>query len=150
GDHRREPPSEHGIEHAGGEGNADRVVRQGEEEVLPNVSHGRPRQVNCGDDAGERAGDQGDVGCFDSDVRAGPNGQPEVSGGDRRGVVDAVTDHADPAAFALQAADLVGLVLRQDFGDHSANAGLSGDGGCGAGIVAGEHDDVYAETVQGG
>ena len=79
-----------------------------------------------------------------------PMARPTSACGQRGGVVDAVADHADPAALGLQAADLAGLVLGQHLGQHPADADLAGDRGGGAGVVAGDHDDVDAEPAQRG
>src|SRR3546814_9918687 len=43
GDHRRQQKPEEGIEHAGSDGHAGGIVGEGEEEVLPDVAHGRLR-----------------------------------------------------------------------------------------------------------
>ena len=55
------------------------------------------------------------------------------------------------AAFGLQPADLVGLVLGQHLGQHPAHARPGAAMAAAVrGVVAGEHDDVDAEAVQGG
>ena len=109
--------------------------------MLRMVARERPDR---GDDAGQRAGDQGDVGGFDGDVGAGADRQADVGLGERGGVVDAVADHADPSAFGLQAADLAGLVLGQNLGQHPGDPDLAGDRRGGAGVVAGDHHHLEA------
>jgi hypothetical protein len=44
---------------------------------------------------------QDDVGGLDRNVGAGADGDPDVSFGERRGVVDAVADHGHLAAVGL-------------------------------------------------
>ena len=126
------------------------VVDQGEEQVLADVAHGGAGQGDRGRHSGQGAGDQGDVGGLDGHVGAGADRQADVGLGKGGGVVDAVADHADPAALRLQAADLVGLVLGQDLGQHPRYADLGGDRGGGAGVVAGDHHHADAEVAQGG
>src|SRR6266536_3083648 len=150
GEHRRQPDAEQRVEHAGGDRDADAVVDQGEEQVLADVAHGGPGQLYGGGDSGQRAGDEGDVGGFDGDVGAGTDGQSDVGRGEGGCVVDAVADHAHAAAFSLQAADFVGFTVGEYLGDGAVDADLGGDGRGRAVVVAGEHDDVDAEVVQGG
>ena len=54
---------------------------------------------------------------LDRDVGAGAHGQPEVGGGQRGGVVDAVADHRDACALGLQPLDDGDLVGGQHLGD---------------------------------
>ncbi len=86
---------------------------------------------------------------------------------ERRRVVDAVSGHPDHAAVALQRADELELVLREDPGDHRAplgprgivsqlgagadgrlDADLAGDGDRGGRGVTGQHLDLDAEVAQ--
>ena len=66
---------------------------------------------------------------LDGDVGAGAHREAEVGLGQRGGVVDAVADHRDDAALALQVGDRVDLVGRQHLGDHvlGVDADLGGD-----------------------
>ena len=82
---------------------------------------------------------------LDGDVGAGAHGEAEVGLGQRGGVVDAVADHRDDAAFGLQAADDVGLVGGQDLGDDLVDADLGGDRAGGRLVVAGEQDGAQPE-----
>ncbi len=84
------------------------------------------------------------------DVGAGSDGQADVGLGEGGCVVDAVAHHADPAAFGLQAVDLLGLVFRQHLGEDPVDPDLLGDGFSGAAVVAGDHDQVEPELLQGG
>ncbi|BCM64732.1 hypothetical protein EASAB2608_00066 [Streptomyces sp. EAS-AB2608] len=147
GDDRAETDTPQKVEGARGEGDADGVVDQGEQQVLLDVAHGGAGEPDGGDDAGEGAGDEGDVGGLDGDVGAGADGQADVGGGQGGGVVDAVADHAHRAALGLEATDRVGLVLRQHLGQDPAHADLGGDGGGGASAVAGDDDRLCPDDV---
>jgi len=84
----------------------------------------------------------------DGYVGAGTDGQAHVGRGKGGSVVDAVADHADPAAFGLQGAYGVGLVLGQDLGERPFDADLGGDGGSRATVVTGQHDHIHAQLSQ--
>ena len=105
------------------------------------------RERDRGGDAVERTGDEGDVGGFDGDVGAGADRETDVGLREGGGVVDAVADHADEMAFALQAPDLERFVFGQHFGAHASDPDLAGDRGRGAAVVAGDHDDIEAEVL---
>ena len=144
GDHRTEPQSQGGVEHAGGDRDAHDVVEECERQVLADVAHGGPGQVDRGDQPGRCPGDQRDVGGLDGHVGTGSDGQPHIGLGQGGGIVDPVADHADRAALGLQPADLIRLVLRQDLGQDAADADLAGDRRCRETVVAGDHDDLDA------
>ena len=96
------------------------------------------------------AGDQREVGGLDGDVGAGADREAEVGLGERGRVVDAVADHRDDAAFALQAADHVRLVGGHDLGDDLVDADLGGDGASGRLVVAGQQDRAQPERFERG
>ena len=114
---------------------------------MADVAHRRPRELDGGNHAGEAALHQGDVAGFHGDVGSGAHGETDVGLGERRGVVDPVTDHGHDFAFALQQLDLVGLVVGQDLGEDSIDADAVCNGGGGAEIVTGEHHDLESEIV---
>ena len=70
--------------------------------------------------------------------------------GQRGCVVDAVADHANDVAFALEAGDFCGLVTGEDLGEYAVDACGAGDGFGGSAVVAGEHDDFEPESTKGG
>ncbi len=76
--------------------------------------HGAPGQRDGGHDAAQVTADQGDVGGGDGDVGSGPDGDPEVGGRERRGVVGAVAAHGDDVPFGLQAGDLGDRTSKRD------------------------------------
>ena len=73
-----------GIEHARRDRHAERVVDEGEEQVLADVAHRRLATGARADDAGEVALQQGDAGAFDGDVGAGAHGDADIGGRKRR------------------------------------------------------------------
>src|SRR6266487_4902924 len=87
GDDRGEPDAGEGVEDPGGDRDSDGVVGEGEEQVLPDITHGCFRQGDRGDDPGEGAGDEGDVGGLDRHVGAGADRQPDVGSGEGGGIV---------------------------------------------------------------
>ena len=82
---------------------------------------------------------QRDRGSRHGHIRAGADGDADIGLGQRRGVVDAVADHRDLLALALQFLDFGGFAARQDLGQHQVDAHLAGDGLGGLLVVAGEH-----------
>ena len=80
------------------------------------------------DDTAQIPGHENDVAGLDGDVGAGADGQADVGLGQRRRVVDAVTDEGHLHALVLQALDLFGLVLGQHLGQHPLDAELGRDG----------------------
>ncbi|MNG89578.1 hypothetical protein D3C79_484480 [compost metagenome] len=65
-----------------------------------------------------------------------------------RGVVDAIADHCHAVALRLQLFDRLGLAVRQHAGDDLVDAGLFGNGVGGHRIVAGQHHQLIALTMQ--
>ena len=106
-----------GIQHARGNRNADQIVDEGEEQVLPDVAHGGAAEHDRPDDAGEIAFHQRDAGARDRHLGAGAHGDADIGRGQRGGVIHAVAGHGDDAAFGLQATDQGVLVGRQHLGN---------------------------------
>ena len=70
---------------------------------------------------------QRDVGGLDGDVGAhGPHGDADIGGGQRGGVIDAVTDHGDPAATG-DLGQQPSLVLRAQLGVDGVDARVMGE-----------------------
>ena len=109
-----------GIQHARGNRNADQIVDEGEEQVLPNVAHGGSAEHDRPDDAAEIAFHQRDAGARDRHLGAGAHRDADIGRGQRGGVIHAVAGHGDDAAFGLQATDQGVLVGRQHLGDDFA------------------------------
>ena len=81
---------------------------------------------------------------LDGDIGSRAHRDPNVSGGERRGVVDAVAGHGDDTAFLPQPFDCLAFVLRQNFGLNFSNSELAPHGLGSRPIVAGEHHDPDA------
>ena len=91
-----------------------------------------------------------DVGRLDGDVGARADGDAYVSTGERRRVVDAVSNHRDPVTLPLEVVDESVLLVGKDARDDLVHAHLVGDGACGPLLVAREHHGSYAQLAQAG
>src|SRR5258708_37123740 len=74
GEHRAEQPAENGIEYAGGDGDAEGVVKKSEEQILFDIANGGAAEFSGAQDAAEVAFEESDAGRFDGDVGAGSPG----------------------------------------------------------------------------
>ena len=99
-------------------------------------------------DAAEIAAEQGDACGFDGDIGPRAHRDPDVGGGQRWGVVDAVAGHGDDPPFLAQPFNDFALVLRQNFRLDFGDAELAPHGLCGRAIVAGEHHDADARVLE--
>src|SRR5690606_8750657 len=97
---------------------------------------------------GEVAPDQGEVTGLDRDVGAGSHREPEVGGGERRGIVDAVTDHGDDLALGLESAYDVDLVGGQDARDDALDPDRGRDGTRCALVVTGDQQRGQAQRLE--
>ena len=77
------------------------VVDEGEEQILPDIAHGRLAQSAGAEDAAQIAFEQGDAARFHGHIRARSHRNPDVGLGQRRGVVHAVAGHRRDGAFLL-------------------------------------------------
>src|SRR6202030_388404 len=92
-------PGDDGVEDAEcGEGDGGDVVAERPAQVLEDGAEGAPGQAEGGDHAVEVTGQEGDVGRFDGDIGAGPDGDAQVGLNQGRRVVDPVADHGDDPA----------------------------------------------------
>ena len=73
---------------------------------------------------------------------------PDVGLGQRRRVVDAVTDHRHLMPLALQALDSVSFTVRQHAGDHFVDACFFGNRVGGRGVIPGQHHQTITLAVQ--
>jgi hypothetical protein len=82
-------------------------------------------------------------------VRPGPDGDPDVGGGQGRGIVHAVSHHGDPLPLLLEFPDLGRLVLGEDLCEDGVDPQfLRHRIGHGPG-VAGEHGHLDAPLLEG-
>src|SRR5699024_427243 len=124
------------------------VVGEGPEQVGLDCAQcfaGEPDRVHRGPQVPAH---EGDVGGLDGDVGAGAHRQAQVGLGQCWGVVDAVADHRDDLALALESGDDVDLVLGQDLGDDLLDADLGGDPTGHGLVVAGEQDRSETQVLQ--
>ena len=73
---------------------------------------------------------QGDAGGFHRDIGAGAHGDTDVGDGQRRRIVDAVTDHADDPTRTVQCLDGLGLALGLHAAARFIHTGLLADRSC--------------------
>ena len=100
------------------------------------------RDLDCFADPVEPVGKDHHVGGFRRSAgAAGAERDPDVGGGQRRGVVDAVADH-DGRVQPLLGAHRVDLVGGNAFGQHGIEIERRADRLCSAGAIAGDHDDA--------
>ncbi|CAI7662410.1 unnamed protein product, partial [Penicillium discolor] len=93
---------------------------------------------------------EGHVGRLDRGVGARrAHRDPDVRGGQRGGVVDAVADHRDRAVLPTEFADRSGLVFGAQLGADVIDPCMRSEGAGGAGVVAGEHGDPDALRGEG-
>ena len=131
--------SEERIKDAGGDRHAERVVDEGEEQILADVAHGGLAQFTCAHDPAKVSFDQRDAAALDRDVRAGAHGDADM--GLRQGgrVVDAVAGHRDdlPCCWRrlmISAFFAEGLPLRIRRAERCCD-------GRGGGLVVARHHD---------
>ncbi len=136
------------IEQPGRDRDAQHVVDEGEEQVLPDVAHRRPAQAAGADQPAQIAVDQRDAGALHRHVGAGAHRDADVGLRQRRRVVDAVAGHRDATPLALQALHDRRLLLRQHLGFDGVDAELARHGLGGRAAVAGQHHDAQPFGVQ--
>ena len=113
-------------------------------DVLADAGECRPALTNEPGEPAEIVGEEDDIGGFER----GPAGDAserdtDLGGGQGRGVIDAVADHAGGAMAGVELGDcrdLIGCSARAT----SPTPSSTGHGGGGACVVAGEHDGLGA------
>ena len=112
----RQQNSKHGVEDAGCDGNACRVVKEGEKQVLADIGHRRRREMARSHNSVQIPLEQRYAGAFHGNIGAGPHCNADVSGRQRRRIVDTIARHRDDASFGAISGDDFTLVLGQHFG----------------------------------
>jgi hypothetical protein len=64
----------------------DRVVDEGQEQILPDIAHGRLGKPARANDSHQIAFQQGDAGAFDCNIGASSQCNPDFGGRERRSV----------------------------------------------------------------
>ncbi len=101
-----------GIEHARRNGNARRVVDEGEEQVLPDIVHHRLGQKPRPDNAHQVALEQGDAGAFHGNIGSRSHGNADIRRGKGRRVIHAIARHGHHPALRLEPGNDIGLLGR--------------------------------------
>ncbi|MPM92960.1 hypothetical protein SDC9_140096 [bioreactor metagenome] len=129
-------------------------------EILRNIvgdaecGQGSPRHQQLFSDAHDvdelrRAGVKVDhIARFLGCLRAGVHGNRNVRLRKRGCVVRSVARHGDEVSACLIVPDEFQLRLRRCFGKKIINACFGGDGGCGHGVVARDHDGFNPHLAQ--
>jgi hypothetical protein len=110
GDYRIEHNTEHRIEGARRNGNSDRVVDEGEEQVLLDVAHRGSAEPPRARDTSQIPLDQGDPRALHGHIGAGSHGDADVGLGQRPGTATSVPLdrlHTIPAFHLLHTFDLM-------------------------------------------
>lgn len=140
--------AESGFENTGGDGQRDRVVTDGQAEVLAHLTQGAPSDSQSRGDVERVGAHQDEVSGLDGHVGARADGDTEVRPGKGGRVVDTVADHGHLSTTPLKLGYPGGLVAGEHLGDDGVDAQSLRDP-CGGGlVVAGEHDDLDAESMQ--
>ena len=107
-----------------------------------NEAHGTPTKAQRGHQLAGVFGANRDSGGFGGDVRLPPpKTDADVGKGEGRGIVYAVADHHDTAAF-LELSNVVRLIFRQNFRIISVDVHFPGDVLGDLCRISGEHDDL--------
>ena len=125
------------IENTNGDRDTRGVVDEREEQILPDIAHGRLRKPACPDDAAEISLQQGDAGALHGNIGASAHRDSDFRCGEGGGIVDAVSGHGDDAACLMQLQDDGALLIRKDLRLNIGDPELPCDGvGCGP-VVSG-------------
>ena len=123
--------------------------RRPQKEVLADVADRGAREFDRGDQVRERILHEDDVRTRQGHVGPGADGGADVGGGERRGVVHAVTHHEDALTLTLETVDVLRLFLREDACDHVVGPDVAPDGFGRALFVACQNRHAQAHALQG-
>src|SRR5207249_4607555 len=96
--HRAQQSAEEWIQDARRNRNAEDVIDERKEQVLPNVAHRCPAEPQRTSYVSEIALDQRDTGAFHCYIRSRPHRDADVSLGQSRSIVYAITGHRNYSA----------------------------------------------------
>src|SRR5262245_796291 len=111
GDHRAEKNTKEWLQQTRGDGNAQRVVNEGQEQILTDVLHGEPAEATGSFDASKIAANQGDSGTLDCHIGAASHSNSDLGLGQSGRVVNAIAGHRYSFALSLQFLDDIGLLI---------------------------------------
>ena len=146
--HRHQEPAKDGVEDAGSQGNAHRVIEERPEEVLRDDAHRGAGEIHCGHGVRQPALHEHHVRRLHSDVGPGADRAANVRAGERGGVIDAVPHHHHGFARGLKRADDLLLVAREHPRRHRVRGQSHGrrHGFCRTLIVA--RDNPHLEAAR--
>jgi hypothetical protein len=132
----------------GGQRDRRDVVPERPCEVAADGAEGGACEANRVGDGFEIIAEQDHIGGADRHVGPGAEGEPEVGGGQRRAVVDAVADHCHPVPARAQSGDDGCLAGRQRARYDLVDARRGRDRPRGRLAVPGQQDGAQAEFAQ--
>src|SRR5262249_24617359 len=136
------------VQHAHSDRDSKGVVAKGADQILADVPHSHPTDLNRRDDTHQAAFDQGNIASLDSDIRSCTNCKPHVRLSKGRRIVDAIADHAYRLSLEMKFRDFVRLIIGKNLGENAFDADLPRDGAPHALVVAGEHHDLEAKCLK--
>ena len=134
--HGTQLESESGIEHTGGNGNAQDVIEESPKQVFMDISQRRPAEPDGCRRIQQAPMHQHHVRRLQGHIRPGPDGNAHVRPGQCRGVVYPVPHHGH-LSKGLKLPDSVLLPLRQNARYDPVHPRLLSNGAGGSGVVSG-------------
>ena len=131
-------------------GNQDRVIAEGPEQVLGDIAQRRAAEVDGARDGAEVAAHEHDIRRFDGNIRPRPDREADIGGGERRRIVDAVANEGDFAVRGPQGLDRIRFAFRQDLRLDLVDAERAGDRLRRRLAVAGDHREAEPVLLQRG
>jgi hypothetical protein len=100
----------------------DDVVTGGPDQVLDHLAVGSPGETDDRGDIMRVAFDENDVSRFNGDIRAGADGNADISLRERRRIVHTIACHGDNETSGLHLLDLGDFLVWKHLGDHFVEA----------------------------
>ena len=112
------------------------------------IADNRLTKLNCSRYIQQITFHQDNICRLNRNIGSGSDSDTNIRSGKSRSIVDTVTDHRHLLTGALQAADLLLLVLGEYLCHNTIHAYLTPNRFCGHCIVAGQHDHLNAHAGQ--
>ena len=112
-----------------------------------NIAKRCPTHAHSGRHVAQPAFHKHNIRRINSDIRSCSDGNADIRTGQRRSIVDSVTDHGN-LAFFLELSDHTLLTVREDSGNDLVDACLFSDGLCSALVIAGQHDYMDSHVLE--
>jgi hypothetical protein len=146
GDHGAQEQAEEGIQHACRDRHAERVVDEGEEQVLSDVRHRDEAELTRADDSDQVTLHQRDAGALHRHVGPGAHRNAHLRGHEGWRIIDPVSRHRHATTFGLELPDDLGLLIRQNVRVHLVDAELPRDRLSRDTVVPGEHHEAQPSS----